>query len=125
RGQAHLLQPPVSFELIDEQRADHAEEEKRRFKRALRESVAELEHLKERLSKRLPEFDGGIIDAHRLMLEDAGFMRQVEAAIHDGSTAEMALKRAVEEYVQRFVRMSDGSLRDRAVDVKDVGLRIL
>src|SRR5213592_3904605 len=125
RGQAHLLQPPVSFGLVDETRADHAEEEKRRLKRALKESVAELEHLKERLSKRLPEFDGGIIDAHRLMLEDPGFARKLEAAIHDGLTAEAALKRVVEDYVEQFVRMSDGYLRDRAVDVKDVGLRIL
>jgi len=125
RGQAHLLQPPVSFGLVDETRADHAEEEKRRLKRALKESVAELEHLKERLSKRLPEFDGGIIDAHRLMLEDSGFARKLEAAIHDGLTAEAALKRVVEDYVEQFVRMSDGYLRDRAVDVKDVGLRIL
>jgi len=87
--------------------------------------VVELEHLKERLSMRLPEFDGGIIDAHRLMLEDSGFARKLEAAIHDGLSAEAALKRVVEEYVEQFVRMSDGYLRDRAVDVKDVGLRIL
>src|SRR5206468_2605064 len=125
RGRAHLLEPPVSFELVEEKRADHPEEEKRRFKRALKQSVAELDHLKERLAKRLPEFDGGIIDAHRLMLEDPGFGRKVEAAVHGGLAAEAALKGVVEEYVEQFVRMSDGYLRDRAVDVKDVGLRIL
>src|SRR5438094_3472075 len=125
RGQAHLLQPPVSFGLVDETRADHAEEEKRRLKRALKESVAELGHRKERPAKPPPGFDGGIIDAHRLMLEDSGFARKLEAAIHDGLTAEAALKRVVEDYVEQFVRMSDGYLRDRAVDVKDVGLRIL
>src|SRR5437016_4865957 len=68
---------------------------------------------------------GRIIDAHRLMLEDPGFARKLEAAIHDGLSAEAALKCVVEEYVEQFVRMSDGYLRDRAVDVKDVGLRIL
>src|SRR5256886_12538043 len=125
RGQAHLLQPPVSFEVVEETRAAHAEEEKRRLKRALKESVVELADVKARLSTRLPEFDGGIIDAHRLMLEDPGFARKLEAAIHDGLAAEAALKRVVEEYVEQFVRMSDGYLRDRAVDVKDVGLRIL
>src|SRR5438128_877319 len=41
RGQAHLLQPPVSFEVVEETRAAHAEEEKRRLKRALKESVVE------------------------------------------------------------------------------------
>src|SRR3989449_8381933 len=125
RGRAHLLEPPVSFELVEEKRADHPEEEKRRFKRALKQSMAELDHLKERLAKRLPQFDGRIIDAHRLMLEDPGFGRKVEAAVHGGLAAEAALKGVVEEYVEQFVRMSDGYLRDRAVDVKDVGLRIL
>src|SRR5438034_1010662 len=96
RGRAHLLEPPVSFELVEEKRADHPEEEKRRFKRALKQSMAELDHLKERLAKRLPEFDGGIIDAHRLMLEDPGFGRKVEAAVHGGLAAEAALKGVVE-----------------------------
>jgi phosphotransferase system, enzyme I, PtsP len=125
RGQAHLLQPPVSFDLIDETRADHAEEEKRRFRRAVKQAAAELGGLRERLSARMPEFDSGIIEAHRMMLEDHGFTRGVESAIDEGLAAEPALRRVVEEYVQRFVRMSDGYLRDRAIDVKDVGLRIL
>src|SRR5207247_127808 len=116
---------PLSVELGEEKRADQPEEEKLRFKRALKQSMAELDHLKERLAKRLPEFDGGIIDAHRLMPEDPGFGRKVEAAVHGGLAAEAALKGVVEEYVEQFVRMSDGYLRDRAVDVKDVGLRIL
>src|SRR5207245_237490 len=77
-------------------RAGHAKEEKRRLKRALKESVVELADLKERLSTRLPEFDGGITDAHRLMLEDPAFARKLEAAIHDGLSAEAALKRVVE-----------------------------
>jgi hypothetical protein len=39
--QAHLLQPPVSFDVIEEVRTEHPEEDKRRFKRALKESAAE------------------------------------------------------------------------------------
>src|SRR5262245_5656457 len=125
RGEAHLLQPPVSFELIEEGRAESAEEEKRRFRRAMKESGAEIETLKARLSERMPEFDTAIIEAHRLMLHDRGFIGKVEAAIDAGVTAEVALKHVVEEYIGQFVRMSDGYLRDRAIDVKDVGLRIL
>jgi phosphotransferase system, enzyme I, PtsP len=125
RGRAHLLQPPVSFQLVDDAGAERPAEEKRRFRRALVESAAELERLKERLSTRLPEFDPGIMDAHRMMLEDAGFSAKVEGAIDDGLAAEAALKRVVEDYLEQFARMADGYLRDRAVDMKDVGLRIL
>jgi len=125
RGRAHLLQPPVTFELVDEAHSEHPSDERKRFRRALKESVAELESLRERLSARMPEFDTDIIGAHRLMLEDHGFTGKIEAAIEDGLVAEAALRRVVEEYVEQFVRMSDGYLRDRAIDVKDVGLRIL
>jgi phosphotransferase system enzyme I (PtsP) len=124
-GQAHLLQPAVSFALIEDARSDDPDDERRRFRRAVAESNVEMESLKERLAKRLPEFDPAIMDAHRLMLEDRGFLSKVEAAIAQGLTAEAALKRIVEEYVEEFARMPDGYLRDRVVDLKDVSLRIL
>src|SRR5262249_4554828 len=66
-GKAHLLQPPVSFALVEDASGDDPEQETRRFRRAVKESGVEMESLKERLSKRLPEFDPAIIDAHRLM----------------------------------------------------------
>jgi len=125
RGEAHLLQPPVSFEVIEDGRPDDVDDEKRRFRKAVKESGAELETLKGRLSERMPEFDAAIIDAHRMMLHDRGFVGKIESVIEEGLVAEAALKRVVEEYIGQFVRMSDGYLRDRAIDVKDVGLRIL
>src|SRR5262245_27117408 len=115
RGQAHLLQPPVTFDVVDDVRTDHPEDDKRRFRRALKESAAELESLKGRLSERMPEFDAAIIEAHRMMLEDRGFTGKIEAAIDEGHGVESALKRVVEDYVEQFVRMSDGYLRDRAI----------
>ncbi len=125
RGEAHLLQPSASFALIEDARADDPAGERRRFRRAITESVTELERLKDRLTTRLPEFDVAIIDTHRLMLEDKTFLARVEAAIAQGTVAEAALKRVVEEYVGEFARMADGYLRDRAIDLKDVGLRVL
>src|SRR5689334_14117226 len=125
RGEAHLLQPPVSFDVIEDGRSEDADDEKKRFRRAVKESGAELETLKGRLSERMPEFDAAIIEAHRMMLNDRGFVGKIESVIDEGLVAEAALKRVVEEYVGQFVRMSDGYLRDRAIDVKDVGLRIL
>jgi phosphotransferase system enzyme I (PtsP) len=125
RGSAHLLQPPVSFALVEDTHADDPDDERRRFRRAVTESATEIETLKDRLSQRLPEFDTAIIDTHRMMLEDRGFLAKVEAAIGQGLTAEAALKRVVDDYLGQFVRMADGYLRDRAIDLKDVGLRIL
>lgn len=125
RGRAHLLQPPVSFALVEERHVEDATAERLRFQRALAESAQELETLKGRLARRLPEFDQGIIEAHRLMLHDQGFRGKVEAHIRSGLAAESALKRVVDEYLEAFGRMNNAYLAERAADVKDVGLRIL
>jgi phosphotransferase system enzyme I (PtsP) len=81
--------------------------------------------LKARLERRLPEFDSAIIEAYRMMLEDRGFLDKIDAHIAAGLAGESALKRVVEEYVDTFTAMSDEYLRERAADVRDVGLRLL
>ncbi len=125
RGRAHLLQPPVSFEVIEDRPVEDPDAEVQRFRRAIAESKIELESLGTRLSKRLPEFDAGIIAAHRLMLEDRAFVTKIETQIRGGLVAEAALRHVVDEYLKTFEEMSDGYLRERAADVKDVGLRML
>jgi phosphotransferase system enzyme I (PtsP) len=126
RGKAHLLQPPVSFAIIEDRVSDDPVAERIRFQRAVAESVQEIEALKARLARRLPEFDSAIIDAHRLMLEDRGFTSKVEQLIrNDGLLAEAALKRVVDEYLAAFAGVKDEYLSERAMDVKDVGLRVL
>ncbi len=125
RGRVHLLQPPVSFDVIDDRRAEDREAERERFWGAVAESAVELESLRVRLAKRFPEFDAGIIAAHRLMLEDRSFTGKVEQRIKEGLVAEAALRHVVEEYVARFEGMAEPYLRERAADVRDVGLRVL
>ena len=125
RGRAHLLLPAVSFEAIEDRRADDVAAERLRFQRAVAESSRELETLKARLARRLPEFDSAIIDAHSMMLEDRGFLAKVEAQIKTGLRAETALKHVVDEYLERFGAMRDEYLSERASDVKDVALRVL
>ncbi|HXJ36550.1 MAG TPA: phosphoenolpyruvate--protein phosphotransferase [Candidatus Eisenbacteria bacterium] len=124
-GRAHLIQPPVSFNVVVDQAGEGVAAERKRFARAVAASVAEVKTLKARLESRLPEFDSGIIEAYRMMLEDRGFLDKVEGHIEDGLGAESALKRVVDEYVETFSAMSDAYLRERATDVKDVGLRLL
>src|SRR5262249_53062041 len=91
--------PHCTAELSEDGQAESPDEEKGRFRSEMKESGAEIETLKARLSERMPEFDPAIIDAHRLMLHDRGFVGKVEAAIDDGLVAEAALRHVVEEYI--------------------------
>jgi len=124
-GRAHVLRPPVSFDAVEERHTTKRASEQKRLARAVQAAREEIEGLKEGLAARLPEFDGAIFDAHRLMLEDQGFLDKIEALIREGLVAESALKRVVDEYVQTFAGMEDEYLRERGHDVKDVGLRLL
>jgi phosphotransferase system enzyme I (PtsP) len=124
-GRAHVMRPPVSFDDVKDRQAGKRSVELKRLAKAVEASGEQLAALKDRLVTHLPEFDGAIFDAHRLMLEDQGFLDKVTAHIRSGLTAESALKRVVDEYVKTFERMDDAYLRDRSLDVKDVGLRLL
>jgi phosphotransferase system enzyme I (PtsP) len=125
RGRAHIVQPPVTFAIVEDHQAADPAAERRRFQRAVAEAIDEVKELKSRLERQLPEFDGGIIEAHRMMLEDRGFLEKIEGHIADGLAAESALKRVVDEHVETFLAMTDEYLRARAADVRDVGLRLL
>jgi phosphotransferase system enzyme I (PtsP) len=64
-------------------------------------------------------------EALRMVLEDASFTRRLRDEIASGLAAESALKIVVTEYVRRFQNIDDGYLRERAVDVRDAGQRVL
>ena len=124
-GHAHLVRPEVSLQQVEERGSDDPEGECARLVAAVASSVDEMAHLKEKMYALAPEIDGSIIDAQRMMLGDATFTAKIEARIRGGDAAETALKRVVEEYVGAFLGMSDGYLRERAADVRDIGQRLL
>jgi len=125
KGRAHLLLPAVRLNGTEEKRTTAPAAEQRRYRRALKRSMGEVARLKRRMFDRLPDLDRSIFDAHRMMLEDKTFSDRIEAEIDAGYTAETAVKRVVDEYVRAFAGMTDHYLRDRALDVKDIGQRLL
>jgi phosphotransferase system, enzyme I, PtsP len=124
-GRAHVLRPLVSFDQVGELRSDNPAVERDRFQKALRQSLAEVEGLKSRISDRVPEVDSSLFDTHRMMLEDKSFLDKIHGFIDDGFAAETALQFTIDEYVGAFARMTDRYLRERATDVRDIGHRLL
>ncbi len=123
-GRAHILRPLVDFDALDELRAEDPAHEWRRFETAIGRSVEDLERLKTHISDRLPEVDGSLFDAHRLMLEDRSFLDKVRERIDDGFAAETALQQTMQDLLGVFARMNDRYMRERSTDVKDIGQRL-
>lgn len=124
-GFAHVVVPPADLDHIEVRGSEHPAHEKDRFDDALKRSVAEVEVARQRMRELVPEVGGAIYEALRMIIEDRSFSSRVHAEIDKGLTAESALKYVVYEYVQRFEQLEDPYLRERVVDVRDAGQRIL
>jgi phosphotransferase system enzyme I (PtsP) len=124
-GRAHLLLPQVSFASIPERRPLVPRKELGRFQEALERSVEEVKRLKQRIESSFPEIDSSVFDAQGLMLRDEGFLDRISAQIAAGASAEVALERVVNAMVEDFSGLEDLYMQERALDIKDIGQRVL
>lgn len=99
-------------------------EERERFLSAKNVAMQELSLLYEKATKELGEADAEIFKMHSLMLDDEDFSDGVYAKIDDGSTAEYAVATTGKEFSEMFAAMDDGYMRARALDVKDISIRL-
>jgi len=124
-GRAHLMTADVSFAGLPRERRGPVKREVARLRAAITRSVNELARTKKRIEASVPEIDVAIFDAQRLMLQDESFRARAEEQIRDGMSAEAALEHTVEQFVAQFSYMDDAYLKDRAIDIKDIGHRVL
>jgi phosphotransferase system enzyme I (PtsP) len=124
-GRAFVVKPPVDFDAIEVKTADDPSKERARMDKALALGAADVESARERMLELVPEVGGAMYEALRMVLEDASFARRLRDEIASGLAAESALKLVVTEYVRRFQNIDDTYLRERAVDVRDAGQRVL
>jgi phosphotransferase system, enzyme I, PtsP len=66
-----------------------------------------------------------IMAAYRLIAADAGWLKRVSAMIEGGFSAEAAVMRVMAELRERMRRISDPYLRERLVDIEDLGNRLV
>jgi phosphotransferase system enzyme I (PtsI) len=100
-------------------------EEMARFETARQQARLELQGLYEVIEKRAGKAEAAIFEAHQEMLSDPALEGRVQELVEIGQTAEQALLRATEELAGLLAGMNDELFSARALDVKDVGRRIL
>ena len=103
-----------------------AEPELARFHSALEKTGVQLSELREKLKQKLQGSESGIIDAHILILEDEMLISEVKNRItQDHFSAEYAVFATIEKFSAVFNAVNDEYLKERALDFRDVGGRIL
>jgi len=100
--------------------------ELQRFTQALADTRAELEGLMESLDAEADKNSREILEMHIMVLEDNFVKEQVENFVRVGlECAESAYYRVVKNCIDSFQRIPDAYMRERALDIKDVGQRVL
>jgi phosphotransferase system enzyme I (PtsI) len=101
------------------------EAEVERLLAACKISQDELTHFKEDVSGRSKSNEAQIFEAHRMILEDVALLDKAKKAIANGANAEKAWMDSIEYFAQMMEQIPDETLSSRAVDIRDVGRRVL
>ena len=110
---------------LPERAAASTEEELRRFTEAVSQADGELQALQDSLQKRAGEKDAAIFEAHQMMLHDPMLAKKVRALVEAGQPIEHAVSAATDEVAGMLAGMDNELFAARAVDVRDVGRRVL
>ena len=123
-GPAYVYQPGEP--TVERQKVDDPETEWVRFTAAAEQAKAQISAIRERAIADVGPAAAEIFTAHQLFLEDPTLLDQVQSQIEaEGWNAEAALTKAVANYAALLREMDDELFRQRAVDVEDVGQRVL
>jgi phosphotransferase system enzyme I (PtsP) len=105
---------------------EEIEGELNRLRAALEGSRAQLADLKARLAGKIPDEDARILDTHVAYLRDSVFIADVENLIlNEQMRLEAAITKVVGDFDRIFRLVQNEALRQSAVDLRDVGIRVL
>jgi len=105
---------------------ERVERELNRFHGALLAARQQLAGLKERLVGRVPVDEARILDTHVAYLKDSVFISDVENLIlNEQMTLEASIAKVITDFDRIFRLVRNETLRERAVDLRDVGIRVL
>jgi phosphotransferase system enzyme I (PtsP) len=95
------------------------------YRNAVKQTREDVAILSERIQGEVPEDVRAIFQLYHHLLDANSLGREVEIKINAGWDAPSSLKMVVETYISQFQTMSDPYMRERAVDVEDMGNRVL
>lgn len=113
---------------VPEQRLEKVDlnREFERLSEGIRTSKTEIESIKNEIKETVGAEESGIFDAHIAILEDPVFMSEIQGIIErQYKAAEVAVKEAIDHFVKMFDLLDDEYMKERALDIKDVGNRLL
>ncbi|MCC6408893.1 MAG: phosphoenolpyruvate--protein phosphotransferase [Planctomycetes bacterium] len=125
-GVVHRKDYELSRAAVERVPLDQVERELNRFHQALSHARAQLARLKTSLAGKVAKDDARILDVHVAYLKDSVFISDVENLIlEEQMSLEAAIGKVISDFDRIFRLVQNETLRERAVDLRDVGIRVL
>ncbi len=124
-GQAVIASLAADLYAVPQRKVKDRRAELRRFKKCLKKVRKDIERAQATLSERLPAEERALFDVYLGILEDSAIGGEVASKIKAGEWAQGALSQVMIGHIKAFERMEESYLRERAVDIKDLGTRVL
>lgn len=126
-GLAHGKTVIVTQEQLDipNYEVQDVDKEGQRLMDACAKGQEELSAFKDDVGERAKSNEAQIFEAHRMILEDVALLDRAKKSIQAGVNAEKAWMDSIEYFAQMLEAIPDETLSSRAVDIRDVGRRVL
>jgi len=125
-GVIHRKDYDLQSASVERVARDQVENELNHFHSALVAARAQLAALKTKIAGQVPAHEARILDVHLAYLKDSVFIADVEGLIlNEQLRLEAAIAKVIGDFDRIFKLVQDPTLRERAVDLRDVGLRVL
>ena len=124
-GTAVVVSPVADLYAVPSRQAADRRQEVRAFREALERVRVDIRSVAANLGTELNPEDHALFDVYLGILDDSAIGHEVVALIKAGEWAQGALSQVMIEHIRHFERMEHSYLKERAVDVKDLGTRVL
>lgn len=126
-GEALVVYPPANLEAVPDNiiAVDEIDEQIKSFTEAVDHVSREFKELSKKMQGVIPSEELALFDVFGLMLKSDSLIDSIIDKIKAGQWAQGALRETIAEHVKQFDAMDDAYFRERAIDIKDLGRRIL
>ncbi|MEO8402205.1 MAG: phosphoenolpyruvate--protein phosphotransferase [Gammaproteobacteria bacterium] len=124
-GTGVVVFPMLDLSAVPDREPDNEEDEIRLLEMALASGREDFRVLGERLYPNLPLEERALFEVYQRMLDTADLGAEIIHAIRRGNWAQGALREVIQSHVAHLENLDNEYLRERAVDIKDLGHRVL
>ncbi len=124
-GRVVVMYPPADLHAIPERMVTDKDHQIEVFRRAVDSVRSDIRKVRADFSEGLQPEHTVLFDFYLQMLEDKALVEGVEDLIHQGHWAQGALKHLIGKQVAQFSNIKDSYLRERKIDIEQLGQQIL